>query len=351
MRIFPRKGKYRLYWYVDYYENGRRIKRSYKSKKEAEAFRDGYAVKRLQYLTGQQPPTEPAKISWPDFANRYFSYIAKTHQPQTVAKDRGRFKSFARYLDQRNLKYLNQISVALIAEFQSEYLSDHSRKSCNNAIGLIKTMLNRAVDWELISKNPLNKIKPLKIDTNFNWYSREDLNRIIENCPGDIRDAVIILANTGLRRGELFNLRWRDIDFKSQKIIVRGYRDLGTRTKAGNIRAIPMSATLFGLLMQRRKVIRGDYVCRPFAGENTVYRHFALVLKKLRLPGTLHDLRHTFASHLAMAGVPIPVISELLGHSNIQTTMIYSHLSPDSHRNAIEKLNICSDFGPDSSNN
>jgi site-specific recombinase XerD len=56
------------------------------------------------------------------------------------------------------------------------------------------------------------------------------------------------------------------------------------------------------------------------------------------MKGTLHSLRYTFASHLAMAGVPIPVISELLDHGNIATTMVYSHLSPEVHMAAIEKL-------------
>jgi len=58
------------------------------------------------------------------------------------------------------------------------------------------------------------------------------------------------------------------------------------------------------------------------------------------MKGTLHDLQHTFASHLVMSGVPIPVIKELLGHSDISTTMIYAHLSPNIHQAAIDKLNL-----------
>jgi site-specific recombinase XerD len=64
----------------------------------------------------------------------------------------------------------------------------------------------------------------------------------------------------------------------------------------------------------------------------------ACLAKKLGIKGTLHDLRHTFANHLAMNGVSIPIIKELLGHSDISTTMIYSHLSPDIHIAAIQKL-------------
>jgi integrase len=71
-----------------------------------------------------------------------------------------------------------------------------------------------------------------------------------------------------------------------------------------------------------------------------IYEQFKSLLGALGLKGTLHDLRHTFASHLAMKGVPIPVISELMGHSDITTTMIYAYLAPDQHKTAISKLDF-----------
>jgi integrase/recombinase XerD len=90
------------------------------------------------------------------------------------------------------------------------------------------------------------------------------------------------------------------------------------------------------MLYSKKK--RSEYVFRPYNGPNTLYRHFSCLIKRLGIKGTLHDLRHTFASHLAMSGVGIPIIKELLGHSDISTTMIYSHLSPDIHTAAIQKL-------------
>ena len=68
------------------------------------------------------------------------------------------------------------------------------------------------------------------------------------------------------------------------------------------------------------------------------YKRFSALLKTLGTEGTLHDLRHTYASHLAMNGTPIPVIKELLGHADISTTMIYSHLSPEMHKAAVDQL-------------
>ena len=105
---------------------------------------------------------------------------------------------------------------------------------------------------------------------------------------------------------------------------------------------------LFLISANLRKVIEkllknkalDDYVFRPFKCQDRLYKRFSSLLKRLGMKGTLHDLQHTFASHLVMSGVPIPVIKELLGHSDISTTMIYAHLSPNIHQAAIDKLNL-----------
>jgi site-specific recombinase XerD len=81
-------------------------------------------------------------------------------------------------------------------------------------------------------------------------------------------------------------------------------------------------------------------IYKPYSNMNTLYSHFKLLVENLELSGTLHDLRHTFASHLAMSGVPIPVKKNLMGHLDISTTMIYSLLSPNTYRDAILKLDF-----------
>ena len=139
-----------------------------------------------------------------------------------------------------------------------------------------------------------------------------------------------------MRRGELYYLRRRDVDLENGKINIKPYD--GFSTKSRRLRSVPISANLQKYLQGLKRKHNSEYACRPYPDEHGLRKAFVRLLEEIGLRGTLHDLRHTFASHLAMNGVPIPVIKELLGHADITTTMIYAHLSPDTHKAAIDKL-------------
>jgi integrase len=112
----------------------------------------------------------------------------------------------------------------------------------------------------------------------------------------------------------------------------------GYTTKNRRARAIPISDKLIEILKVESAKTKSPYVCRPYQREATISEYFLNLLRKLGIEGKLHDLRHTFASHLAMSGASIQAIKEFLGHSDITTTMIYSHLSPESLKEEISKL-------------
>ncbi len=88
----------------------------------------------------------------------------------------------------------------------------------------------------------------------------------------------------------------------------------------------------------KHKSENDDFVYRLCVSPKALSWQFKYYLNKLGLNGRLHDLRHTFASHLVMNGAPLPVVQEFLGHANITTTMVYSHLAPNIHRREIQKL-------------
>lgn len=239
--------------------------------------------------------------SWPVILGRYNEYSFKVHKPETHKRDMVRIKRFNEFLENRGIHSIYSITPDLIQEFQVLYLKEHSRTSWNKILMLIKAILDRATGWDIIDYNPSNKIKSLKTDKNFHYFTKDELDKLIDSASEPLKSAIVILSQTGMRRGEPFSLRWRDVNLRDKKII-KHYD--GFSTKSGKIRPIPISDKLYKLLLTRKPASGDEYVCRPYPRENTLTDQFLLLCRKLGIKGRLHDLRHTFASHLAMAGVP-----------------------------------------------
>lgn len=145
---------------------------------------------------------------------------------------------------------------------------------------------------------------------------------------------------TGMRQGELIGLKWTAIDFERRVIRVLNNRVLGQDgpTKTRKARTIDMRPGLVKLL--RNLPRRGDYVFCDAAGHpvtpDMIKRPFARALAAARVPQVrFHDLRHSFASQLVCAGVPLYAVSKLLGHSTIKTTERYAHLAPSALREVV----------------
>ena len=153
---------------------------------------------------------------------------------------------------------------------------------------------------------------------------------------------------TGLRRGELFKLEWRDIAFdKGEKGLIT-VRD----TKNHETRYVPMSNTVRqALLKHPRRMVPADGNSKArvsplvFSSDSgnaitDVKKGFAGALRRAGIQRHVrfHDLRHTFASHLVMRGVDIRTVARLLGHKDIKVTMRYAHLGPDHLQSAVDAL-------------
>ena len=154
---------------------------------------------------------------------------------------------------------------------------------------------------------------------------------------------------TGLRRGEILALRWRDIDWTNLLVNVQHtlYKGaLQTPKSKGSRRSIPMTDRVHETLAALRRqpsALESEHVFRSDAAtplsEGNVQRAMAATLKRAKMRKVrFHDLRHTFASHLAMAGIPIRTIQQLMGHEGIDMTLKYAHLSEGHQREAMDKL-------------
>lgn len=149
---------------------------------------------------------------------------------------------------------------------------------------------------------------------------------------------ILLSINTGLRRGEVFSLKWKNVNFDQAMLTIEG-----AYAKSGKTRHIPLNTeALFALKAWRQQQkISFDLVFPNKEGKcfDTIKKAWAGILKAAKIKDfRWHDLRHHFASKLVMADVDLNTVRELLGHSDMAMTLRYAHLAPEHKANAVEKL-------------
>jgi len=191
-----------------------------------------------------------------------------------------------------------------------------------------------------IRSNPTQDIKKIKKPTRKapRFLSKDEINRVLPELRPRARNMVEVLLNTGMRWGELRNLEWDDVDWNEKRIHVRVKESWSPK---GGERKVPMNERVQQILQELPKT--NNWIFSSRTGSRVkhylIWQTFKKACQKVGIDNaTLHTLRHTFASHLVMAGVDLATVSKLLGHKDISTTMIYSHLSPDHLGQAVERL-------------
>ena len=239
---------------------------------------------------------------------------------------------------------LDTLTSLDIEEYKAEKLRKGlAPKSVNNHLAILSKLLKDCKSWLWMKSVP--QITWLKVPPQpYDFLTHQETRRLLDmNRESSWHDMILCAVRTGMRRGELKALRWKDIDLKRRKITVRRSLVCGVESSPKNnrVRHIPILDDLFGVMTSRSQT--SEYV---FPGENggpllehkcTQGLHAACRSAGLRLIGW-HTLRHTFASQLAAESVPIPAIQTLLGHSTIEMTMRYSHLSSSTLQTTISAL-------------
>jgi integrase len=177
----------------------------------------------------------------------------------------------------------------------------------------------------------------------FNTWRIERHREPLPERSGELLDhlkpMVLLALNTGMRRGELFSLKWSEVDLAAGIVTVRA-----ESAKSGQTRRIPLNTEAAAALTtwHKRHTDAGNGFVFPGvdgARLTNITKSWAGVVKSAKLVKfNFHDLRHSFASKLVQRGTDLNTVRELLGHSEIKTTLIYSHLSPDNLRAAVEKV-------------
>jgi integrase len=211
----------------------------------------------------------------------------------------------------------------------------------NRELACLKIIFNHFIKSDTIAKNPVSKVKFLKEnDQCFVVITPDEERRYLMAASQPLQDVAVLMMECGCRPDEIYNLKKQDVDVVADFIQIQSGKTAAAR------RRIPLTSRAKTILVRRLRLGEGDYL---FAGGRGGTKTGKPIVKlnnahtaTLRRAGTrqfrLYDLRHTFASRMAMAGVDLVTLAALLGHSRVQMVMRYAHPIEEHKIEAMQKL-------------
>jgi integrase len=332
-RIFKRGN----IWYIDYEYKGRRSRHSLNTKNKKVA---DLALKNIDVQIAKEELNlaKPRKATFDSFSNKFLKWYEVQNSYRSFKDYENLFGSTI--MPHFKEFHLDDIDVEMIEEYKIERSKKIKPATVNKELTALKHVFNKAIEWSYLKCNPLDSVKRLKLpEKKFRFLSIYEIDLVLLKSPDHVRALLMTAIHTGMRRSELFRLEWNDIDFDRKYITVTAKN--GEHTKNYRNRDIPITETLYNTLFNYQRY--GQWVFSKKNGDRYVEgirRTLDSIIREAGIPRfTLHDLRHTFASHLVMDGADLPTVQKIMGHANISTTMIYAHLAPDHLRGAMDGLN------------
>jgi integrase len=230
---------------------------------------------------------------------------------------------------------LADITTEMISDYRDHRLKTVAPATVYQELALMRRMWNIArKEWKWVQKNPVADLSFSVGNRNARdrWLSPDEERALLEKAanPSWLHPLLIMALHTGMRRGEILDLLWKDVDFLRRLITVQ-------KSKNGEKRAIPISQTLLAVL---KGIKVRDFSGRVFPiSVRSLREGFEKALEKAGIEDFhFHDLRHTFATRLVQNGVDLYRVKELLGHKTLSMTTRYAHHYCESLRSSIDVL-------------
>ena len=289
-------------------------------KREVEVFEDKYLDKR-----------KDGKIPFKDLAQKALDFLLERRKAHIFFK-----VVICKLVREFGRMYVCQLTPAEITKYQSRRATEVSKSTVNRELAVLKRIFSLGIKWSLITSNPVKQVEFYKEPRiRIKYLTEEQIQSLLSHCAGTLKMIVKTALLTGMRKEEILGLKWGDIDFTNNLIIL-------DKTKNDEIREIPISPELRDLFWNMSSGKSADSPVftkldgTRYADIRTPYQ---TALRKAGIDNfRFHDLRHTFASQMVMAGVDILTVKELLGHKDISMTLRYAHLAPKHKADAIMRL-------------
>ncbi|MDQ7822063.1 MAG: tyrosine-type recombinase/integrase [Candidatus Eremiobacteraeota bacterium] len=278
----------------------------------------------------------PEKVTLSEFATEFLSFCKANKKPNTVVfydvTLKALVRTFGDYL-------LDEIKPYFIEQYKLKRARDVSKTTVKREMTTLHRVFNLAILWKKAVDNPVKLVDKIKEpEARTRSLSEEELRRLVAECgPPYLRMAVLIALNTGLRKGEILALGKDDVDLEAGIISVSSTMcatGLGT-PKSGKGRQVPINSTLLPELAKWVEGLKEEHLF-PHGDFKKAFN--AAVRRAGIKDFHFHDLRHTFASRLIMAGADIATLKELLGHATLSMAMKYAHPSKEHKRMALDKI-------------
>jgi len=320
-------------YYIAYEEGGKRRWKSTGTKRKNKA---------ITVLTNFQKLTTPQPIrrTLAEFIEEHKKYAKAIYANKTIQLYESSLSRFLSIVGNRHLTSYTERDVDFFKITRKEHVSVIT---VNVELRMLRAAFNTAKKWKYLDENPFKGVRFFQVpDKEPPYLSKDEFQKLINMISENwLKDVVITGAMTGMRRGEIINLRWNDVNLKTRTIVVQS--STRYRTKFGKRRVVPINDVVYRIFQNRWGKIPSEYVFtlngRQISGDWFSHK-LKDYMKKLDIPKKLnvHSLRHTFASWLVQSGVSIYEIQKLLGHSDIKVTQIYAHLAPNELHSVVSRI-------------
>lgn len=327
-----------VYWF-DFWFRGQRIRESTGLTNKVAA-QQAEAIRKAALAEGRAGIAAPKPVvHFGDFVRgEFLPWAEKQYQshPRTYQRYRESTKPLLASFDKLRL---DCVSMALVEKFKLSRSSEVSPATVNRDLAALRLILNLAIRKEYIAKNPVKEVQFLDEGPGqMRIVSHEEQQNYMAAASPLLRDVAMLIVETGMRPEEVFTIRRENVHLKLGYLLVPSGKTHFAR------RNVPLTDATIHVLKQRLAMAVGPFVF-PRRGDSdkpltTVRKAHYKTLRaaKIKSPFRLYDFRHTFGSRSAMAGVDLPTLKELMGHSDISTTMRYVHPTPKHKQEAVQKL-------------
>lgn len=276
-------------------------------------------------------------ITFGDILDNYLKY--SEINKKDYRHDESRVKIIKEYFNVKNS--ISNIKPSDIELFKSKIMSDRglSPATVNRYIVSISKAFNLIInDKQLNMVNPCNYVKKFKENSYKERYLTEDEEeRLMQELSPHIKPIVICALTTGLRKSNILNLKWEQIDIKKKFIEINKQDNKGHKKIQ-----IPIAKKLMNCLKEIGIKEKGYVFINPETNQpyTDIKKGFNKACERAKIEGLrFHDLRHTVGTRLVASGVDILTVKEILAHSSIQTTQRYSHPVKENIKKAVDILN------------